>query len=218
MTHSLHLRVWELIGDSNNPTDKMIDAREGAIETEGTRLSYRTDEWLAWVESTSMRYGHVVFPWDLTFIGWGSGDNDKTSNRIFHCLLKGNFWGARLDGLGPAKPWAMANLVAGIDGGIDLEDEAGKPSRAAMIWARSWSSLCLALSNCSLAREITLSMSPKSASLISSFLNCRKMISSFKFTAKFTINVSYNAMPISSGIPVSQWPVRQDDEFGLPPG
>lgn len=48
------------------------------------------------------------------------------------------------------------------------------PNRVAIICALSWKSLCFDLSNCSLTRIATLSISVKKANLVSSLYNCNQ--------------------------------------------
>ena len=68
----------------------------------------------------------------------------------------------------------MGILFVGNVGAPPRDDEAGKPSRAAIICARSWKSLCFDLSSCSLILTVTFSMSLKNANLLSNLCSYKK--------------------------------------------
>lgn len=84
-------------------------------------------------------------------------------------------WGVMpIGGLGAEFGKFMAILFAGNVGATPRDDEAGMPSRAAIICARSWKSLCFDLSSCSLTLIVTLSISLKNANLLSNLCSYKK--------------------------------------------
>ena len=85
----------------------------------------------------------------------------------------GGLWGAMpIGGLGTEFGKFIAILFPG--GATPRDAEAGTPSRAAIICARSWKSLCFDLSSCSLILMDTLSISLKYANLLSNLCSCPK--------------------------------------------
>lgn len=112
---------------------------------------------------------------ELPAVVVGTNELDGVEANVPMGLAIGGLWEVMLiGGLGIEFTKLVATLLVGDVGGIPLDEDAGNPSRAAMICARSWYSLCLDLSSCSLTLIIMWSISLKKANFISNLCNCNR--------------------------------------------